>query len=132
MFAIQLDAKLDSNELEFGSTITKSEAYDDQLSIMDIELNTSNEIPELAVYQNEPNPWTSKTTIRYSLDKEQEVIFYFRSSEGKLLKKIQVEGSIGENTLPVDAIELGAGSGVIYYEMQTATERIIKKMILVH
>jgi len=132
LFSIQLDNELEANSLTIDSRRTKAEAYNENFEIMKIDYSTSQDTPELAVYQNEPNPWSTKTTIKYTLDKDQKVVFFFRSSEGKLLKTITADGLQGENKLFLDATDIGIHSGVIYYELQTQTDRIAKKMILVH
>ena len=132
LFAITLDGKVDPSVIEISSLVTKAEAYNKDFEIMEIGYDGGSAISEIALLQNEPNPWVSKTSIEYVLDAEEEVTFIFRDGDGKLIKKITQKGSLGNNILELNASELNAKAGVIYYEMQTQTDRIMKKMILLH
>jgi len=132
LFAISLEGEMTPSSIAINSLKTRAEAYDAEYGIMDISYE--NEVGDkiLALYQNEPNPWVTETSIKYSLDKDQEVTFYFRDTDGKLIKKISAVGVSGNNELLLQASELNASTGVIYYELQTQTERIMKKMILIN
>ena len=130
LFAINVDGVMNAAAVEVTSQVTKAEAYNKEYQVMDIQYGGGNAITELALFQNEPNPWVAQTTIKYMLDTAQEVEFFFRDTDGKLIKKMTAKGSVGMNELSIESSYLQAASGVIYYEMQTETDRIMKKMIL--
>ena len=132
LFSVQFEEELAIEEIQINSSITKAEAYDKEFGIMEIGYTGPVLGQDIALYQNEPNPWVSKTSIKFDLDVEQEVVFYFRDATGKLLNKITRKGAAGNNELALDHSDLRGATGVIYYEMQTATDRILKKMIIVN
>jgi len=132
LFAIVFDGEFNLAAIELTSLITKAEAYNEDFEVMDIEYDGGNSVFGLALLQNEPNPWVARTSIKYTLDADQEVIFYFRDPDGKLIKKLTTSGSRGNNELWIEASDLNVNASVVYYEMQTQTNRIMRKMILVH
>ena len=82
------------------------------------------------LYQNEPNPWSQFTDIHYSLPYDQDVEIIFYNMNGQLLYKEIKSGNKGLNTSRIDYTQLN-GSGIIYYELITESERLREKMLLI-
>ena len=81
------------------------------------------------MYQNQPNPFAESTSIGFDLAKASEASIVIFDVAGKELQKIKGQFTKGYNTIIVEAQNLGA-SGVLYYQLQTGSELITKKMFL--
>jgi len=119
-----------SEALVFCSEITKSEAYNEQLEIMDVDLRFDQLAESFALYQNEPNPWREYTTISFNLGSNENVEFNFYNTDGKLLHTRNNYFNAGLNSIRVDANQLKT-TGVIIYEVLIGNKRYNEKMILI-
>ena len=127
-----------SNVLKFSNELI------DQLSIgegnligtVELEYNnsvTSTNQPETerpVLYQNQPNPFGSETTIGFRLATEQRCALRVYNASGKLVKTYLANFDRGYHTVQLRKSDLG-GAGVYYYELTTPTFSETKKMILI-
>jgi hypothetical protein len=93
--------------------------------------NSSEELPpvETILYQNYPNPFNSTTNIKYQVHREGRIRIKLYNALGEELKIISNEyKSIGTYSLTFNSNELP--SGVYLYAMQTDSEEIVKKLII--
>ncbi len=108
-----------SEAISIGDNITKAEAYDENLEVMDVELqmrsNNTNNAAKL--YGNTPNPFTGKTNISFELPENQKVDLKFYDVTGKLIKSVSKYFSKGYNS--VDVSFENNVNGVIYCKMET-------------
>jgi len=81
------------------------------------------------VLQNQPNPFSSQTTIDFVIDKSQNVEFSFFNSAGQQVHRRTSFFNKGTNSIVVSGDEL-QDSGVIIYRMKTEEGVITKKMIV--
>ena len=82
------------------------------------------------LYQNEPNPFQGITTIGFNLPESGKATLKVYDAAGRVLRSIEREFAKGYNTVQMTKEDLNA-SGVLYYELSTATESATKKMIIV-
>jgi len=130
-FTAKADAKL-SEMLRISSQYTRSEAYNGD-GLLNIGLNFSVEgkakAAEFALYQNQPNPFKNETVIGFNLPESGIAKMKFFDVTGKLLKVVEDDFSEGYNEISITRAEFPS-SGVLYYQLETATNSAIKKMIL--
>ena len=120
-----------SEALSLNSSITRAEAYVGQdLDTYEIDLLFGEENTAVTLYQNQPNPFEESTTIGFDLPRASEATVVIFDIAGKELKKIKGQYAKGYNTVTVEAKDLNA-SGVLYYQLQTGSELVTKKMIAV-
>ncbi len=81
------------------------------------------------VYQNAPNPWNDMTTVKYYSEINQNIEFSVYDINGKLVYKQIRDANAGVNNIDLFRHEINA-SGILYYELSTVDQKIIKKMVL--
>jgi len=92
-------------------------------------------IPEsIRLFQNYPNPFSSITTIRYSLDKTSSVKIIIYNLLGnevlELLNEQQIEGNHSVTWDGKNKLNEHLGPGIYYYQFITDKFRLTKKMLL--
>ncbi len=127
-FKAQKDGLL-SELLTLTQQPTSVEAYDLEGNIMDIELkfNPFYEQKPFELYQNEPNPFKSETTIGFYLPEDSEIELVFRDESGRVLKTIKEEKNAGFNSLKFD--EKDFARGLIFYQLDTKFGSQNRKML---
>lgn len=88
------------------------------------------ELPEAGYFleQNYPNPYDSRTTIRYILPQEEQVTLSVYDQFGKRVAVLVNESQMaGEHTVNFDASKLPAG--VYHYSIEAGTYRASRKMV---
>ena len=84
--------------------------------------------PTATLYQNTPNPFTERTTIRFTLpDDVQNAYIYVFDMQGKMLKQIPIDTSM--QSVTINGYELQAGM-YIYSLVVNNKEIDTKRMIL--
>lgn len=111
-----------------SSDLTKAEAYNANTEIMDIELRSVNN--HFALYQNNPNPFSTTTDIAFELPISTKVNFKVFDVTGKILKVISNEYSAGRHTITLDK-NLLHSSGVLYYQIEAGDFSATKKMVII-
>lgn len=143
LFAITFRARQPIESLEelvsFTSVPTSKEAYDMEGNIMDVGLNFGEAISSSGsvrvegyeLYQNRPNPFSTKTVIGFRLPIAGEAKVTVYDMAGKVLFHQEGYYDAGAHELIIRGTELGA-SGLLYYQLQTADYAATKKMILMN
>ena len=110
---------------------TSVEAYDDAGNTMQVQLDfqTATTLPVFELYQNEPNPFNSMTTIKYVLPADSEARLILRDEAGRVLQTIRQAGITGKNQFQLNELDLPAG--FIYYQLITKFGTKSKKMLSV-
>jgi hypothetical protein len=126
------DGKL-SEMLKLSSRVTEALAYDSRfeklalgIEFIEQELNHT---PIFLVSQNEPNPFTDKTTIDFELPNRSLVELKIYTLNGVLLKKIVGEYPSGKNKMIISSSDIAIG-GVLYYQLKAGEYTDTKKMII--
>lgn len=112
------------------SSITSAEAYTMQEEILDVKLVTNDlqESTDFALYQNEPNPWTGSTMIRFDLPESGPVKLTLFDANGKVLKSLEKSYDAGTHSISLNKKDLSA-HGVIYYRLDSGNYSATKKMV---
>ena len=122
-----------SNALTLNSEVAIAEVYNSELDVLSPDLRFNSEASNengLFVFQNEPNPFTTETNIRFDLSDESIVNFKLMDISGKILFQESVSYAAGNNSYRVDVDNLNT-AGMIYYQVSTEKETITKKMLLI-
>ena len=125
--------------LSFTSVPTAKEAYDMEGNIMDVGLHFgeavsasgSVRVEGYELYQNRPNPFSTKTVIGFKLPIAGEAKVTVYDMAGKVLFHQEGYYGAGAHELIIKGDDLAA-SGLLYYQLQTADYAAIKKMILMN
>ena len=83
-----------------------------------------------ALYQNEPNPWTGSTEIRFDLPEEGNVQLSLFDEAGKLVKMIERSYSAGTHSIQLNKKDISM-NGVLYYRLESGQYSATKKMVKV-
>ena len=116
-----------------SSEILTAEAYDDEVNVMSVELrNKTNQaaVGEFELMQNEPNPFFAQTKIRFVVPEKQLVSISIHSLDGKTIFVKMMEAKAGYNELIIQSQDI-AGSGLMYYSMESSNFKATKRMFLV-
>ena len=119
--------------IDITSKVTNSEAYlGETLEIRNVVIEMRGEVVEVEtseLYQNEPNPFNTQTTIGYRLAAEGKVNFTVHDVTGKVLINKSLSGVRGYNEITLKSSDLGI-SGVLYYTLESGEFTATKKMII--
>lgn len=83
---------------------------------------------EFKLYPNQPNPFSTSTSIRFDLPQTEQVVLNIYEVTGKLVQRLERDFGAGYQEWVLDAKELPA-SGVLYYTIETSEERKTGKMV---
>ena len=89
----------------------------------------SNEISNLNVSQNFPNPFSNETTVEYSLENASEVSYTVVDLAGNTILEVN-EGNVsaGKHAITIDGSSLA--NGVYYFNMTAGGAQTTHKMIV--
>jgi hypothetical protein len=121
-----------SKMLSLSSRITKAEAYRAN-DVMSIALrfngdNTTITGMGFELYQNQPNPWVSKTQIGFYLPESAAATLTIFDETGRTLFTQTGDFAQGYNAIALDR-SVASSSSVLYYKLETANDSAVKKMI---
>lgn len=120
-----------SEMIHVSSSITKAEAYLENLEVANLELNARNNMEQgMALYQNIPNPFTSVTRIPFELSADAGAELTVFDVTGKILHVAHLEGKAGYNEYALNLSQL-TNSGVLYYQLESNQEVATKRMLFV-
>ncbi len=134
LFTISMRAKApiwSSEVFQIDEKYMNAEAYSES-GIHDIDFNYTKDSAtseEFVLYQNQPNPWSEMTNVRFYAPHLGDAKVMFYDVDGKVLLSKDIETVIGINELTIYKHELGA-NGVIYYEVITDHYKGNSKMLL--
>ncbi len=123
-----------SEILDLNSQSTRAEAYGADASVLDVNL-TFNQNGNVAggafeLYQNQPNPFKGETMISFNLPTASNATITVMDISGRVLKAVNGDFAEGYNEIKLNRNEL-AGSGVLYYQVDTPSNSASMKMILI-
>ncbi len=113
------------------SKYLNNEAYLSNGFIQDVELSWGNELEnnqQIRLYQNEPNPFSTKTNISFELPNAQLAQLTIFDANGKVLYQINDSFEKGKSTVELDATDYP--KGILFYQLNTTNYSTTKKMIL--
>ena len=107
---------------------TSAEAYNEAAELYDLTINFNT--ADNALFQNQPNPFRNETIIGFELAVDAAATVTIYDVAGRIIKQYNGDFAKGYNSLTINRSEL-SGSGVLYYQLETADFSATKKMILV-
>ncbi len=119
--------------VQLNSALIQSEAYMDnsgQMEIKQLTLGTQMAPSTFAVFQNRPNPFSTHTTIGFTLADDEDVSLTILDVNGRVVYTQNAHYNRGYNEVVLDKSQL-TNSGVLYYQIDTKTNSAIRKMILI-
>ena len=131
VFRAKKDAFL-SESLSVGSDYTVAQAYNQALEIMAVDIAFKQDQPiasRFELMQNQPNPFRAETVIGFTLPQAGAATMTFYDVSGRILRLIKGDYAQGYNEISINRSEL-PGGGLLYYTLETATDRASKRMIL--
>jgi hypothetical protein len=135
LFSIILRAKADTELtqiLNISSEHLRAEAYDENLDILNVILESRNSEGEaFELMQNTPNPFSETTFVRFVLPESGMVNISVFDITGKVVSFMRSEFPQGLNELRFNSDEIGA-PGVYFYQVESNGHRETKKMILIN
>lgn len=123
-----------SNTLQVSSDITKAEAYTHDLSELNVTIafrNGSTQEIAFELEQNNPNPFTTSTSISFSLPQAGEANLTIYDITGKIVKTIKNVYPKGKSEIIITSDEINA-QGVLFYELESNGLKATKKMIFIN
>ena len=84
--------------------------------------------PRFELLQNNPNPFSTATTIAFTLTEDGDTKLTFYDITGKVLKIIHDRFKAGQHEVLIDANDLPT-QGVILYELESNGHKETKKML---
>lgn len=102
---------------------------------VNLEFNTATLANEehsshFALYQNRPNPFAHVTQIGFRLPQPDRAKLSIFDASGRVLKVVEANFSAGYHQVNIERNEL-PGSGILFYQLETSTDRAIRKMVLI-
>ena len=99
------------------------------------ELNLSltdqkDELSELTLHPNRPNPFRERTTFRFDLPGADRVDFTIFTADGRTLYRQDGDFEKGRNELTVERAQLGDYRGVLYYRAACSYGTAVRSMIV--
>ncbi|MFN0013893.1 MAG: HYR domain-containing protein [Saprospiraceae bacterium] len=136
-FAVTFRAKATgtlSQMLAVSGRITKAEAYSLNRERQAVALRFNGENGSTVaglgfeLYQNQPNPWMNKTQVGFHLPEAANATLTIYDETGRTLFVQKGEFNKGYNAFSIDRALVNT-TGVLYYQLETATDSAVKKMI---
>jgi len=136
MFSVVLRAKTAGNlseVLSISSELTTAEAYNTAGEVLEVGLTfergtaTTN---EFVLHNNKPNPFKDRTTVSFELPESGTARLTIFDISGRIVETNEAVYSKGYNEIQVQKAAL-KGSGIYFYQLETATHTAKKKMILI-
>ncbi|MEL7020234.1 MAG: hypothetical protein AAGK47_01380, partial [Bacteroidota bacterium] len=122
------------NILRIDESRIAAEAYvydqNGVLGFYGLELRNRSAIEEgVVLHQNTPNPFKGRTLIPFDLTEAQSATLTVYTSTGMQLYRVTDHFSAGRNHVEIEWTEKQQ-QGLMYYTIETATQRITKKMLV--
>ena len=123
--------KFDVNEIESSGGLQVVDSEGNEIITKRLEANVVETLPEkFTLYPNYPNPFTSKTVIRYDLPKDTHVTIQIYNVRGQLVKEL-VNGIESAGRKQIEWNSKDMSSGIYFYRLSTKDKTFIKKMIII-
>jgi len=134
LFSIQFQAKKAGQLSEVLTLNTRDfapEVYSNIEEIYELQLNfnQSTATTSVELFQNQPNPFSQQTKIQFTLPSPQNATLTIHDVSGKVIKRYAAAYAKGQHSITIEKSDLPT-VGLMYYTLETSTDKIVKKMIL--
>ena len=136
MFSLTLRAKTSGNlseAIQLTSELTVAEAYNTAGELLDVDLKFVGQkevASTFALHNNKPNPFKERTTISFELPEASDAKLTIFDISGRVMTTINQAFAKGYHEVQIEK-SLLEGSGIYFYQLETATHTAKKKMILI-
>lgn len=123
-----------SKTINITSQVTHAEAYTSESYVLNdvtLQFNDSSDLQEFALYQNEPNPFSNKTEIGFSLPEASDVILKIFDVNGKLVLQRRGNYPKGLTIIELNSDDLSS-TGILYYQLDAGKYNATKKMVRIN
>jgi len=117
-------------EISINSTVISAEAYSFTNEVMNVNAQVLEDLHNIRLYQNSPNPWAESTKIAFNFPAQMEYEINIYDVTGSLVYKTSSFGSKGLNEVEILKSDVPS-KGILYYELVTSQDRISKRMMLI-
>jgi hypothetical protein len=118
-----------SKVFSISNDMVKGEAYTSDLSTLGVNLTYVGRTEEVfTLEQNNPNPFTDKTSIVFNLLQAGQATLSIYDLTGKVVRQITNLYPKGQNEIIIKSDDLKA-TGVLFYELESMGQKSTKKMI---
>ncbi len=134
LFSLLVEAKRDlwlSEIFQTGSGQPEGQAYLTEETILDLGLRFMSGGKGFELFQNQPNPFESETTIRFRLPAAGEAMLVIRDLAGREITTLQGEFPAGENLFELSQADLKNASGVLFYTVTAGPCSATRRMMVV-
>jgi hypothetical protein len=117
------------------SDVTKAQAYNASEEVKEVKMGvrTDRGVVEGGVfelYQNEPNPFSKETVVKYRLPEASAVKLTVYDVTGKVVRVYELKGQKGLNSYQISKGDLNA-TGLLYYQLDATNHTATKRMLVV-
>ncbi len=117
------------NYIQLDNSRILAELYTSSSAVHALSLDKPSEAVVLA--QNDPNPFSDYTNIRFTLPESGNATISVFDVSGKQIYGVEQYFEAGWNQVQINAADLGDASGIVYYRLETNDTIISKKMVIV-
>ncbi len=131
VFTLVLEGKNSENienAINITSNVTRAEAYNQDMEIMNVTMRDQASANSLVLHQNRPNPFTGSTVVSFEIPNASDVTISVYDVNGRLLLSDTDVYSKGYNEIILSEEDINA-KGLMYYTVETAYGTLSKKMI---
>ena len=136
LFTIYFEARKSSKleeVLGLSNEFLEPEIYNSDFETIPLDMNSipqPDQTDEFELFQNEPNPFSSNTRIRFYIPHSDHVRLSIVNASGKLLYNTESYFESGVHSIEIDRSDLDGG-GILLYRLETSSGSQTRKMIMV-
>ncbi len=123
-----------SNMLSINTSVLQAEAYaGEELEKINLGLEVKkveNASNANVLFQNEPNPFSTTTTIRFQLENPGKAYIRIYDLSGHLLHEVNGQYESGMNAIQISNAELGVNDGVLLCQLQSNGFVAMQRMVV--
>ncbi|MEP6794918.1 MAG: T9SS type A sorting domain-containing protein [Saprospiraceae bacterium] len=124
-----------SEMVELDQSGLHAEAYlGEELQAIHLDfdvLKNENPVGENILYQNEPNPFSSNTQVRFHLENAGDASIRIVDLSGHLLKEIKGSYERGMNKVEISNVDLGIQAGIVICQLQSNGFVAVQRMVVI-
>ena len=122
-----------SETVSISSRVATAEAYNDASDVLDVQLAFNGTVAanDFRVMQNQPNPFKDATVIPFNMAEAGTVTLKVMDVTGKIVSVKEGDFNKGYNEFKLTRNDVPS-AGVMYYSVETGTNTVTKKMIIIN
>jgi hypothetical protein len=120
--------------IHLSSKVTEALAYDVNYEELAVQITNEPLVQlekSIVLEQNKPNPFIDQTAISFYLPYSDDISFTVFDMTGKVVYRKSGYYKQGEHNIYLQKREMGQAKGVLHYLLETSTEYLSKRMIII-